>query len=749
MKSWECFCQKIRDDKIWHGIILLAFVATYIIIVSRWCWTLPAPSDPCQYISPVVWKSTWAYFPWIDRLMMPIGINFISTFFSKAYVAGMVYIGIVNLLILILGMAYCYKKAGPIAGFSAAILLISSYLMTGHATYVYPTQTEALYSLIAFIFFFSKERKFLKPALIAGLFSALTFFTKSTGIATVLFFIAYLIFHKKWRNLTLFIYGGIIGTILVFSLGYIFFGYHSMQNVLCQTYRNLISNIDPRGPNTNLVSYLDLFVSKHYLPVFISLFIFVGAYRTKHSRRLYLMSIFHISLLYFIYTFTSRGGSLIDNYVYTAFIFSTLGMSVYLGSIFNSGGFACKFFNKADMNNKPILVAGLLGLIFLIAGFMIGYNNRPTGAFDIKSLVYLPQAMRWLYTLGPLVIVSMLACVEYSKLKISVVLLMIFASFWGSAYSGVLGIEKAKADMREAEFFYKAAHTLNSVPAKKFSIYVEDWNRRNHTKRVLWIYRLFFDNKYKRIFEPWYKSQYRNEYEIMRNIDFLNAEGEIINIKKNQILTDRPDIVTFYFPLAKEVVTIPWNEKQLSVLDIYEKGESQKYIKELFSESSLLKNYSFQNRLNDLNNNVEYWDAYGVESIEKEDIIKMVGEHSLKIKGDNYNFEQTLIDIKYYIGKPLTCFVLLRTDIKNKYRVQLYDGVTSTFSARHSGNGDWEILAATHTLHPSAKFFTVRVIQAAKTNNMNDIIYLNGVVLFEGQWGSVTSYLMNKSKNKT
>jgi len=124
-----------------------------------------------------------------------------------------------------------------------------------------------------------------------------------------------------------------------------------------------------------------------------------------------------------------------------------------------------------------------------------------------------------------------------------------------------------------------------------------------------------------------------------------------------------------------------------------------------------------------------------------------VGKYSAKITGDNFNFAQDLSNFKEYKGKTLTCFAWIKTDVPNKYRIEIYDGIDH-FSNRHSGGGEWELLQVNFTVNPSAKFVTIRIIQAAKTGKVDDVVYVDGALLVEGNGNTFYLYKLHMKEGK-
>jgi hypothetical protein len=83
----------------------------------------------------------------------------------------------------------------------------------------------------------------------------------------------------------------------------------------------------------------------------------------------------------------------------------------------------------------------------------------------------------------------------------------------------------------------------------------------------------------------------------------------------------------------------------------------------------------------------------------------------LEIYGFNFNFER-LFPVSEFKSTCISLGASLQTSIPNTYRLQVYDGYTSSQSPYHSGNGKFEFLKLTHTIHPMATKVWVRAIQA-------------------------------------
>ncbi len=184
---------------------------------------------------------------------------------------------------------------------------------------------------------------------------------------------------------------------------------------------------------------------------------------------------------------------------------------------------------------------------------------------------------------------------------------------------------------------------------------------------------------------------------------------------------------------------------------IREKNLDRKELEKLFVNDSLLRNGSLENWSRGPLKKPDFFKGgdnvlEGMAVREEKEI--RVGRYSVKITGDNFNFTQILSDFNSLKGKKLTCFAWIKTNVPDKYRIEIYDGIDYFFSSRHSGRGTWELLQANYKVNPLAKFVTIRIIQAAKTGNVDDVVYVDGALLVEGDWNTFYLYALHMNKNE-
>ena len=241
-------------------------------------------------------------------------------------------------------------------------------------------------------------------------------------------------------------------------------------------------------------------------------------------------------------------------------------------------------------------------------------------------------------------------------------------------------------------------------------------------------------------------------------IDPTGNKEEALNVLRNKLKIkyiyfdwryDRTRILSDIIANNCDLVS-RW-ENELYLYRIREKDLKKEELEKLFINDSLLKNGSFENWAGGLLKYPDFFQREGNThegSVTREEQEVKVGKYSVKITGDNFNFSQNLSNFEDYKGKNISCFVWVKAEVPNKYRIQIYDGVKSSFSKRHWGGGNWELLQASHKIDPSAEFVTIRVIQAANTGGVDDVVYVDGALLVEGYWNTFYQYELHMGKGR-
>jgi hypothetical protein len=533
-------------------ILLAAIPVLYLWFVFQDFWTLPAPSDPLQYLDPAVWHSV-SYFPWIDRTVVAMGLQVFTFLFSafRPYEAGMFYIAAVNTAILVAGMAFGYYRRGFLAALITGLLLASSYPFLAYATYIYTDQTMALFALLALIFFTARYRnRWLDPALLAGFWGTLACFSKVTGVAVILFMLAWYLWRRDWPRLKKLGIGCGIGVAAVAAADMIFFGPESVA-MLISGARGYYGGWMVNTRYEIDLTYFTLLSSQLVLPLFLGAVVFIGAYRDPLTRPFYLGALAFVAVLTLFIAFT-RQVQAIPNYLYPAVALCGVGAGLYLGGLAG----------QRQPSYPPwaqVLVAALaIVLVFVVLKIGASFS----GAFTNPNGAKVPGLARSLYSVVPLVIVAGMVAIEVTRRPAAILLTLLVVFSWMPAYAGAYASDKARADREEAAFFYEAAPALNKFPQKEFAIYVNEWVKSNHYDRLLWVYRSFFNQKYSLV------SQAAAEEEMDQNVKLIENPREIPYLKANYILTDTPSTIRRYFPQSVETVSFPWRGVTLSVFQL-------------------------------------------------------------------------------------------------------------------------------------------------------------------------------------
>jgi hypothetical protein len=493
--------------------------------------------------------------------------------------------------------------------------------------------------------------------------------------------------------------GIIIGSILIVILFVGLFDWHSLVNTFQHFFKSSIHNNIATGSGLSGAAYFhEIILSIKYFPL-VAIFFAAGAYRNKNTRNLFFLAWLNILFVCIVRMLSPS----IPSYIYLAYVFTCLGLSVYLSDLINSKDER----NGETISNIILIITSITAIIFIIIGLQIGIKYSPVKAFDYgfnylkpldiyeaNNLPY-PSFIKRLYTFSPLIILGSLAYVFVAKAKKAIILFALIVAFMASFLNGGLAYRKAIFDREEADFFYKNAPILNLIPAKTFTIYVESWNKHNLSENFLWVYRDFFDEKFQRVFEPKYKSQYLNEYEVIGNIAYITKEEDLSSkVRGSLLLTDKPGVVYKYYPNALKIKSfVDQSAQNLVLLDI-----SNKIIRKetLFTFDLDLKKWQGTNNeinMGDLNKVLPPLQIVGVRGDFNFICNPLEDNRTLSVVLDKpHPSEQSLILFGYVMGPEID----IRDDESDKYltldvEVNLpNDGGNHILFIQDQVKGNWE-----------------------------------------------------------
>ena len=331
-------CNFFKPNASSFALVFFLFTLAYGLNIYYNFFVLPAPSDPLQYLGPSVWKSTYGYFSYLDRINVVSGLRIFSMFISPIYLAGPYYIMFIELLTLMIGLIWCYKVAGRWAALMFALIINTSYMTLSVATYIYPIQTAALYSLLAIMCFYYRniETKYFNMFILSGVFSGLACFSKVSELGGVIFLFSYLLFIDKSITKCLKYFVGIIIGITL-SLGFftVLFNHQSLLNCIYLFFKTFSGMCVPDAYQSNVVQYLYTLLDFRYFPVFIGLFIAINAYKEESSRLIMFYAWSFLVTIFLIYALIpGRGGYTIPYYIYTSYVIASIGFK-YISCWYN------------------------------------------------------------------------------------------------------------------------------------------------------------------------------------------------------------------------------------------------------------------------------------------------------------------------------------------------------------------------------------------------------------------------------
>jgi len=124
-------------------------------------------------------------------------------------------------------------------------------------------------------------------------------------------------------------------------------------------------------------------------------------------------------------------------------------------------------------------------------------------------------------------------------------------------------------------------------------------------------------------------------------------------------------------------------------------------------------------------------------TVARESTVIKFGTYSLKItSGTNWAMaERSLADYARYKGRAITIGLWYNVPAANTLvsKVSLYDGVTETLSDAFTKDDAWHFITFTKILSAAATSLRIALyVNASATNDADDILYADGVILVEG-----------------
>lgn len=525
----------------WDFWALASFPLLYFLNIGHYFWVRPDPSDPLEYLGPVVWRDSAGLFPYFDRLNLGSGLAiFYQLLPGPAFWTGPLYALCISTLTLILAQVWLYRRVGFAAALVFGVFFNSGWYFFFFGSQIFPEPTLVFYALLSLMAWSASESHSPSSSVsvrwlgVAGFATALACFSKVTAV-----FLPISLVWRLWRQaprLRFFLAGLVGGALASLAIYAILYDLNSLVSSARQFFgSNLQSNYVGRGSYNNAVSYFDVVLNRNFVPVFLGLLVCNGAYRSKVSRLAMDYAWIFLGTILFVYWISNRGYTPIPNYVYPAYFFCALGLAAYFGT------------GLEALTSTRRLALATLCLALLVVGLRFGITHDPT---DIFAPGYNPNLHKWVrlfYSGGLVAITVLLLAHELAPRPARVGMIVLLTALWGSAFAGGLMRKHfASTLIPLADFYYTHAPSLELPTAQNVDVYVENWNKRGEPERILWIYRLFFDRRYDRT-----RGHLAHDRAVSAGVRFLRNKEELESGRGEQILTDQKEIVESLFHQAR------------------------------------------------------------------------------------------------------------------------------------------------------------------------------------------------------
>jgi hypothetical protein len=103
-------------------------------------------------------------------------------------------------------------------------------------------------------------------------------------------------------------------------------------------------------------------------------------------------------------------------------------------------------------------------------------------------------------------------------------------------------------------------------------------------------------------------------------------------------------------------------------------------------------------------------------------------DDGIKLSGKNFIFIQDIKDFEKLRGHYVTLYVQMKTNVSNKFGVQIYDGKKADISY-HPGTGNYEVVRLSFKVCDNADQLSIRVVNAQDIGSFEDTVEVKGAIL--------------------
>jgi hypothetical protein len=402
---------------------------------------------------------------------------------------------LVNVLCILIGTAYCYRRQGFAAGLTYAVFLSTSYVYLRYSNEAYPDIDMSLHTLLAGVFLMSGFRRnvLVSATTLAGVFTVFAAISKPSALATIAVVILFLFTRRRdWRS---FLLGLLFGALAAGAICLLAFDFETIAR-FAQGFGDRVSYVLEAmtfGREGIDVSAYDALVSQRYFPLLIGLLALGSFWRDPEVRFWFVLGLGHILLLGIIVGLSQTIRADKPIYYHTACTCACVGLSLGLGRIIREWderrGVIQKLGYKIGSRLGGILLV-LLSLLSLWFTAKAGrYAASPTGEET-------PGWFRTVFAIVPVGLLILLLIVGVRRSVAAAFLLLLGVTLWQPFLSFNAALPAIQRDQAVRAIMHEGARHFNDAEAAPVGVLIERFGRyaNSYVKGMEMEYAVYFDD---------------------------------------------------------------------------------------------------------------------------------------------------------------------------------------------------------------------------------------------------------------
>ncbi|AXH11885.1 hypothetical protein [Halarcobacter bivalviorum] len=510
--------EKIRRNYIFLYIMLSGFF--YFLINFKYLFSLTDANDPLQYIIPSLYPENG--FEFIDRILLWLWLRLISNLpIPLEYVSGIATL-LVTTFTLMLSLWYLNKKVNIIASSIFLLLYVFSPAILEISSYTYPMQLFTLILLFVSICIDLLSNNKIKFFII-GFFLVFLLFTKIQAYSFVIFiaFYLYYISSKRdfFRNLRYLIFGSICAFLLILSIIIYLDGYIVLKNMILN-YLNEMFQVQYKGRAAGGFPPFFLYlIEPSALLAFIGLLLGTIKKEFFKIKLISIIGLVQLVGLLFVYLVTSRGGTIIGNYIIDAYILGLISISAVFGILL------CNL-KKSFFLISIVSLVLTFGLLFFLSTSSENYQPGSNPIYIFKNSYYV--------IIGIICFVMSLLFLFFLKKDDSKVIPIIFILVLLVIFKSKSAVDSTKYFKNLGLIYHNTAKKISEINNLKGPLlilfYEEGKYINDSSKKLHSVYDTFYNRNNKIVLSNDIHSKFNTV--ITNNISLLNNDN-IFNINNS------------------------------------------------------------------------------------------------------------------------------------------------------------------------------------------------------------------------